>query len=313
MPGVRRRGGCAARRRRRRGAPRRSWAARSPARRCAPPGAARRCSTAVAGRARARGRHPGRGAARRRRYGAALLLDGWALLAPAGPAGRPRRRCAGGWRPRPLVVRHTDGGRRCVVMADAGAAAGAGAGALGPGRARRRRARRPHRGRLPARGADGRDRGRRPAAPRSSTRSATAAASRPPDVEVLGPVELDPEPGADPAAPRGTSPGAGAAGAGPRARGGARRGGGPRSAARRPTGPGAPGPAGGRLIGRASGRRGAATTWRDERASRRGRMGRPAAPPRRRRHRCPTTRVHRPPGSRPRSGIRGRPRVEGDP
>ena len=66
----------------------------------------------------------------------------------------------------------------------------------------------------------------------------------PPDVEVLGPVELDPEPGADPAdaTPR-TSPGARAARAGPRAGGSARRGGGPALGAQgaRP-GPGAHGP-----------------------------------------------------------------------
>ena len=117
-----------------------------------------------------------------------------------------------------LVVPARRRGGRVVVVADAALAAGAGAGPLGPGGHARRRAGRAHRGRVPARGADGvrrghgagRRRGRRgPAGPGRPARLGHLLDPRagsgpgPPGTEVLGPVELDPEPGADPAAPPG--------------------------------------------------------------------------------------------------------------
>ena len=138
-------------------------------------------------------------------YGAALLLDGWAMLSrpdlrvaeetlrrwmaaaalvvprrrrPAGPGGRGRGR---------------------------GAAAGAGAGALGPGRGTR-----------PPSWPRATEVGFPPAVRMASVEGAAPAVAEvrrrparlghgwsglgPPGVEVLGPVELDPEPGADPAA-----------------------------------------------------------------------------------------------------------------
>ena len=165
-------------------------------------------------------------------YGAALLLDGWAMLSR--PDLRVAEETLRRWmaRPRWWCRPPTAGRGRVVVVADAAAAAGAGPGPLGPGVARGRRAGRARR-RSGSRPRCGWRRSRAPPRPwpRSSTpcsATRTAAGPRPPDVEVLGPVELDPEPGADPAAraPR-TSPGAGAARAGPRAGGGARRGGGP--------------------------------------------------------------------------------------
>ena len=181
----------------------RSWAAPSPGRRCAPRAAARRCSTACpAGPtwwspppARSRPRRAGTGRRCCSTGGrccrgpdlrvAEETLRRWMARGGAGGAGSRRGPAGPGGRGR---------GR--------GAAAGAGAGPLGPGLARRRRAGRAHRGRVPARGADGVGRGRGPGRRRGrSTRSwagRRAAGLGPPGVEVLGPVELDPEPGAGP-------------------------------------------------------------------------------------------------------------------
>ena len=129
------------------GAPPRSWAGRSPACRCAPRGATT-CWTRCPARPRWWSRTPGAEPVAEGGYGAALLLDAWALLDAARPAGRgggaaplARRRGAGRGRRRTAAGR---GGRR------ADAAAGAGAGALGPGRVRGARAGRAGRAGLPA-------------------------------------------------------------------------------------------------------------------------------------------------------------------
>ena len=83
-------------------------------------------------------------------YGAALLLDGWALLTRADlRAGEETLRR---WMAAAALVRP---GGTVVVGADAGVAGRAGAGALGPGRLRCARAGRPGRARLPAGRPDG--------------------------------------------------------------------------------------------------------------------------------------------------------------
>ena len=153
--------------------------------------------------------------------------------------------------------------------------------------------------------------GAAPPWPRSSTPcSATRLqAGRGPDVDVLGPVELDPEPGADPAAPRRGRERAlvrvpraqGRALAAALAAEAAQR------SARKATDPVRVRWIRPRSADRPPGR-GARPRRGGTSGHRRGRIG--SSLPH---HlaggdtRCPTTRVHRPPGSRPRSGIRGRP------
>ena len=92
---------------------------------------------------RDRGRHPGRGAARRVRRRAAARRLGPAR--PAGPAGSGGDAAPvdGGRGPGRAAHRRRSGARHGRPRP----AVGAGPGALGPGRARRRRARRPRRGR----------------------------------------------------------------------------------------------------------------------------------------------------------------------
>ena len=112
------------------------------------------------GRRGARRTGPGRGHRRRGAggadggYGAALLLDGWALL------GRPDLRAAEEtlrrWCAAAALVRRADPGGRVVVGADGGAAGGAGADPMGPGRPRRPGTGRPPRAGFPAGGGDGR-------------------------------------------------------------------------------------------------------------------------------------------------------------
>ena len=138
-------------------------------------------------------------------YGAALLLDGWAMLS------RPDLRVAEETLRRwmgaaALVVPAADGGRlgRVVVVADAG---------LPPVQALVRWDPAWH---AAAELAARTEVGFPPAVRMASVEGAASAVAevvdtllgdgtpggrRPPNVEVLGPVELDPEPGADPAAP----------------------------------------------------------------------------------------------------------------
>ena len=81
-------------------------------------------------------------------YGAALLLDSWALLGRADlRAGEETLRR---WMNAATLVRPASAGGLVVVAADAGAPRRPGAGALGPGLAGRARARRPPRAGLPA-------------------------------------------------------------------------------------------------------------------------------------------------------------------
>ena len=274
----------------------------------------RRCSTGCPAGPRWWSPRPGAEPPAEGGYGAALLLDGWALLA------RPDLRVAEETLRRwlgaaALVVPAADGGRlgRVVVVADAGLPPVQALVRWDPAwHAGRELAARREVGFPPAvrmasvEGAASR-RGRGASTPCSAT--GPPAGRGPRTSRCSARSSCDPEPGADPAAPPPrTSPGARAARAGPRAGGGARRGGGPALGAQgaRP-GPGAAGPAGGRLTGRASGpaesrpRRGGTSGQHDVAES-----GRPAAPPRRRRHPlpddpCPPSSGIAPPQRDPRS------------
>ncbi len=74
-------------------------------------------------------------------YGAALLLDGSAMLAR--PDLRAAEETLRRWMAAAALVRSAGAGGRVVIGADASLPVGAGADPLGPGRARRRRTRRP--------------------------------------------------------------------------------------------------------------------------------------------------------------------------
>ena len=251
---------------------------------------------------------------RRAGTAAALLLDGWAMLS------RPDLRVAEETLRRwmgaaALVVPAADGGRlgRVVVVADAGFAAGAGPRPVGSGVGHGRRAGGADGGRVPARGADGvrggrrlrRGRGRRHPPRRRDPRRPAAPERRGARPRRAGPrTRLGPRcaaPANEPWCACRARRAARWRRRSPRWRPSARL-------ARRPTRSGCdwtrPRSAD-RRRGRAppsrdhdvAGRAGI-TTWQNRVV--------PAAPPRRRRHPVPTTRVHRPPGSRPHSGIRGR-------
>ena len=115
---------------------------------------------------------PGRRAARRRRLRrrAAARRLGAAVAGPT--CGWPRRRCGAGCGAAALVVPHTEGGR-VVVMADAGLPAVQALVRWDPAGHAAAELAGPRRGRVPARGADGRGRGQRGA--RSPTCSTGAA------------------------------------------------------------------------------------------------------------------------------------------
>ncbi len=119
LPGLRRPTGCA----RSSSAPGvrpRSWAGRSRACRCGPP-AGRPCCTEVTGEPALVVATPGAEPRAAGGYGAALLLDGWALLSR--PDLRAAEEALRRWANAAALVRPAGGGGRVVVGADAGLAA----------------------------------------------------------------------------------------------------------------------------------------------------------------------------------------------
>ncbi len=186
------------------GAPRRSWAAPFPGRRCAPRGAVPRSSTACPPGPTWWSPPPAPNRPRRGVTGRRCCSTG-GRCCRARTCGWRRRRCGAGWRRRRWWCRPRDGGRlgRVVVAADA---------ALPPVQALVRWDPAWH---AAAELAARTEVGFPPAVRMASVEgtapavaevvdallgSDAAAGLGPPGVEVLGPVELDPEPGADPAA-----------------------------------------------------------------------------------------------------------------